>query len=69
MPTPRYYMRATGTPDGHIWIVGGHTYDSHTGGVPWGVNYIFNKLDMYNPTTDTWISKASMPSYRTALGL
>ena len=53
MPTARYLM-AAGAIDGKIYVVGGSTsYSSRT-----------NKLEVYDPATDTWTTKTNMPTER-----
>jgi N-acetylneuraminic acid mutarotase len=68
MPTRRYMIGATGTVDGKVWVMGGQTDDSSVGGV-FGRNgwYFLNNLQVYNPATNTWSSKAPMGSYRADL--
>ncbi len=53
MPTARYLV-AGAAIDGKIYVVGGSTsYSSRT-----------NKLEVYDPATDTWTTKTNMPTAR-----
>ena len=61
MPTARCLFGSTLGQDGLIYVVGGHT------GYP---NYTeLSTVDAYNPTNDTWTTKKSMPTPRSALSV
>ena len=61
MPTARYLM-AAGAIDGKIYVVGGSTYHER-GGYERG-KMGTNKLEVYDPATDTWTTKTNMPTER-----
>jgi hypothetical protein len=59
MPTPRGWF-STSVVDGKIYAIGGTIYD--------GTTYrVFSTVDMYNPATDTWTTKADMSIPRVSL--
>ena len=61
MPTPRSYLSSSSI-NNKIYVIGGTTNDQ--------VNEIgdnvTNVVEMYDPETDKWIAKASMPNKRTS---
>jgi len=58
MPTPRYDL-GVAVVDGKIYAIGGRTGEAYAGEVvPLGTN------EMYDPATNTWTTKASMPTPR-----
>lgn len=54
MPTPRF-AAAAGVIDGLIYVAGGEKTIGATGA------QLFATLEVYNPRTDTWSTKSSMP--------
>jgi N-acetylneuraminic acid mutarotase len=56
MPTARRFLSATAV-DGIIYVIGG------TGGA-WGAQVVLKKVEAYDPKTDTWVTKADMPTGR-----
>jgi N-acetylneuraminic acid mutarotase len=58
MPTARRYLGVTATSDGRIWAIGGE--DAAYG--DYGNAYA--TVEVYDPSTDTWTTKASMPTAR-----
>lgn len=60
MPTGRWAAAGALGPDGKIYIVGG--------GAPGEPDYgVYNTLEVYDPVTDTWATKSSMPTARNYL--
>jgi N-acetylneuraminic acid mutarotase len=64
MPTARCLIGLASASNGRIYAVGG---TSGSGG-PFASTY-FASLEEYNPASDTWTSKAPMPTARIGLGL
>jgi N-acetylneuraminic acid mutarotase len=62
MPTAREGLAAAPGPDGQIYVFGGAT--THTG-VP--ANGALSTVEAYNPATNTWTTRASMPTPRYGL--
>jgi len=62
LPTPRRHLAAA-VVDNKIYVIGGEIIPSPNNAVPVGIN------EMYNPSTDTWTTKASMPTPRSGLSL
>ena len=62
MPKPLNHPAAA-TFDGKIYVVGGFEYSLPAIGAWLGTNYLF----IYDPTSDTWIRGADMPTDRGAL--
>jgi N-acetylneuraminic acid mutarotase len=58
MPTARRYLGVTATSDGRIWAIGGE--DAAFG--DYGNAYA--TVEVYDPSTDSWTTKASMPTAR-----
>ena len=56
MPTARRFLSATAV-DGIIYVIGG------TGGA-WGAQVVLKTVEAYDPKTDTWVTKAPMPTGR-----
>ncbi len=61
MPTARSEAGATLGADGKIYVVGGN---SRASTFP-----LFDKVEVYDPSTDSWSTKASMPNPRTQLSV
>lgn len=61
LPAKRYGL-AVGVVNGILYAVGGQGYTS-TG---WGAS---GRVEAYDPATDTWTTKASMPTAREGLGV
>lgn len=60
MPTKRSYLGIE-IANGKIYAIGGTNADSV-------YQYFLNTVEEYNPVTNTWTAKASMPSYRAYFG-
>lgn len=56
MPIPRNSLAAATGPDGKIYAIGGFITDT-----PYGLS---NRVDVYDPATDTWSSGNPMPTAR-----
>jgi N-acetylneuraminic acid mutarotase len=56
MPTPHGYL-ASGVVNGILYAVGGQDD-------PAGTSVILNSVEAYDPVTDTWTTKTSMPTAR-----
>ena len=54
MPGPRYRLAAVTGPDGKIYAIGGSD----------GGGHLLNKVEAYDPKTDTWSSAPYLPSQR-----
>ncbi len=59
MPTVRSFMGA-GVVDGKIYTIGGYYYDGVS-------DYYVPTVEMYDPATDTWAVRTSMPKSRSHL--
>ncbi len=57
MITPRYALGVVTASNGRIYAIGGEDGDYS------------NKVEEYDPLTDTWASRANMPTARTLLGV
>jgi len=62
LPKPLHHL-AGATFDGKIYVVGGFEYDLWPLATWLGKNYLF----IYDPTSDTWVRGADMPTERGAL--
>jgi Kelch motif len=62
MPTPRHHLTSA-IVDGKLYVFGGRTVGSNSSS-SW-IN--LNSNEMYDPISDTWTSKAPMPSNRSGL--
>jgi N-acetylneuraminic acid mutarotase len=59
-PSPRAHFHATGSiVGGKLLLVGGYDYDDPAIG-----SHLTDALDVYDPATNTWTTKAPMPSPR-----
>jgi len=71
MPTAREAAKAITLPDGRIAVMGGDTF-TNKDGYMWCFNTpnctIYNTVEIYDPTTDSWTTAAPMltPRYRFA---
>ena len=67
MPTPRNALSAA-VVDGKIYAIGGWGYDRPEGGWesidPTATGQDFSKVEVYDPETDTWTTRADMPTPR-----
>jgi N-acetylneuraminic acid mutarotase len=67
MPTPRNALSAA-VVDGKIYAIGGWGYDRPEGGWesidPTATGQDFSKVEVYDPETDTWATRADMPTPR-----
>ena len=67
MPTPRNAL-STAVVDGKIYAIGGWGYDRPEGGWesidPTATGQDFSKVEVYDPETDTWATRADMPTPR-----
>jgi N-acetylneuraminic acid mutarotase len=61
MPTPRAFMAAATAPDGQIYVVGGFSGSLQSADVSLAT------LEAYNPATNSWTTRASMPTARDSL--
>jgi N-acetylneuraminic acid mutarotase len=64
MPTPRHHLTSA-IVDGKLYVFGGRTVGSNSSLSSSYVN--LNSNEMYDPISDTWTSKAPMPSNRSGL--
>jgi N-acetylneuraminic acid mutarotase len=64
MPTPREQLTSS-VVDGKLYVIGGRTESSNSSSTSSWVN--LNTNEMYDPISDTWTSKAPMPSNRSGL--
>ena len=67
MPTPRNAL-STAVVDGKIYAIGGWGYDRPEGGWesidPTATGQDFSTMEVYDPKTDTWATRADMPTPR-----
>jgi N-acetylneuraminic acid mutarotase len=67
MPTPRNALSAA-VVDGKIYAIGGWGYDRPEGGwesiVKTATGQDFSNVEVYDPKTDTWATRADMPTPR-----
>ena len=67
MPTPRNALSAA-VVDGKIYAIGGWGYDRPEGGWesidPTATGQDFSTVEVYDPETDTWATRADMPTPR-----
>ena len=63
MPTARYHLGADAV-NGVIYAVGGVAVDPGTGSFK-----VIDSVEAYDPVTDSWTTKASMPTARADLGV
>jgi N-acetylneuraminic acid mutarotase len=67
MPTPRNALSAA-VVDGKIYAIGGWGYDRPEGGWestdPTATGQDFSTVEVYDPKTDTWATRADMPTPR-----
>jgi N-acetylneuraminic acid mutarotase len=63
MPTPRNHMDASHV-DGRIYVIGGRVGSCFSGG--WSTNVFMNEA--YDIATDTWATRAPMPTARSGAG-
>ena len=67
MPTPRNALSAA-VVDGKIYAIGGWGYDRPEGGWesidPTATGQDFSTVEVYDPQTDTWVTRADMPTPR-----
>jgi len=67
MPTPRNALSAVAV-DGKIYAIGGWGYDRPEGGWesidPTATGQDFASVEVYDPATDTWATRADMPTAR-----
>jgi len=62
MPTPRHHLTSA-VVDGKLYVIGGRTGYSNSSS-----HYVnLNTNEMYDPVSDSWTSKAPMPSNRSGL--
>src|SRR3989344_4241601 len=59
MPTPRGWMPAVSASNGKIYVIGGQRFPD---------NSIVSTNEEYDPNSNSWLPKASMPSLRLAFG-
>jgi N-acetylneuraminic acid mutarotase len=62
LPTPREGLSSAAV-DGRIYAIGGSQWDVTTSG-----GLVVSSVEMYDPATDTWVPKASLPRPRTYAG-
>jgi N-acetylneuraminic acid mutarotase len=59
-PSPHAHFHAAGgTIGGKLYLAGGYDYDPAT-----QQNFVTGALDLYNPATNTWTTKAPLPTPR-----
>ena len=67
MPTPRNALSAA-VVDGKVYAIGGWGYDQPEGGWesrdPTATGQDFSTVEVYDPKTDTWATRADMPTPR-----
>jgi N-acetylneuraminic acid mutarotase len=67
MPTPRNAL-STAVVDGRVYAIGGWGYDRPDGGWesidPTATGQDFSTVEAYDPKTDTWVTRADMPTPR-----
>jgi N-acetylneuraminic acid mutarotase len=63
IPTRRIAFGLAAASNGKVYVIGGYSPASST-----GVSIIVNTVEEYDPTTDTWTVRASMPTGRCCLG-
>jgi N-acetylneuraminic acid mutarotase len=67
MPTPRNAL-STAVVDGKVYAIGGWGYDRPEGGWesldPTTTGQDFSTVEVYDPKTDTWATRADMPTPR-----
>jgi N-acetylneuraminic acid mutarotase len=67
MPTPRNALSAA-VVDGKVYAIGGWGYDRPRGGWesidPTATGQDFSRVEVYDPETDTWTTRADMPTPR-----
>jgi len=67
MPTPRNAL-STAVVDGKVYAIGGWGYDRPEGGWesidPTMTGQDFSSVEVYDPKTDTWATRADMPTPR-----
>src|SRR3989344_758838 len=59
MPTPRGWMPAVSASNGKMYVIGGQRFPD---------NSIVSTNEEYDPNSNSWLPKASMPSLRLAFG-
>lgn len=59
LPHPLFDMGTTVGKNGKIYVIGGITSDG-----PGRTNYLTNRVEEYDPLTDSWADRASMPTPR-----
>ena len=64
MASPRDQMGVATASNGKIYVIGGYFVTSIN-----TVSKILDTVEEYNPATNTWMTKASMPTARTGLGV
>jgi N-acetylneuraminic acid mutarotase len=64
MPSPRDHLTSA-VVDGKLYVIGGRTASSNSSSSSSWVN--LNSNEMYDPISDTWTTKAPMPSNRSGL--
>jgi N-acetylneuraminic acid mutarotase len=60
LPQARGGMGTAVYANGDFWVMGGETLDG-AGATP---NHVYNRVDVYNPTTDRWWAGPPMPTAR-----
>jgi N-acetylneuraminic acid mutarotase len=72
MPTPRNALSAA-VVDGKIYAIGGWGYDRPESGWesidPTATGQDFSKVEVYDPKTDTWTTRADMPTPRSHMAV
>jgi hypothetical protein len=67
MPTPRNAL-STAVVDGKVYAIGGWGYERPDGGWesidPTATGQDFSTVEAYDPKTDTWVTRADMPTPR-----
>ena len=64
MPTPRKEHSVVLGPDGLIYAMGGYNYED-----PMPEGHPLSSVEAYDPATDTWTTKASLPNLRLWMGV
>jgi len=64
MPTPRHHLTSA-VVEGKLYVIGGRSVGSNSSSSSSFVN--LNSNEIYDPVSDTWTSKAPMPSNRSGL--